>query len=161
VRQSIESVTHRVFSSLRNYIIIAPPHRIGDQSLGEDGVSCWIHGRDLPGYPASHGCVGLYDEPMQKEQYGIPKAPEVNDAKRLFEWVLGGEAEDVRMISIARGPRVHIIGQAPGYHPSPIAATGVFRLSSLPDRRINLEQGVYDCKPRPSLLYALSSRNSS
>ncbi len=27
----------------------------------------WIHGCDLPGYPASHGCVGLYDEEMQKK----------------------------------------------------------------------------------------------
>ena len=24
------------------------------------GVSYWIHGLDLPGYPASHGCIGLY-----------------------------------------------------------------------------------------------------
>ena len=44
-----------------------------------------IHGRDLPGYPASHGCIGLYDEPMQKEQYGVPGDPELNDAKRRFE----------------------------------------------------------------------------
>ena len=78
------------------------------------GVSYWIHGRDLPGYPASHGCIGLYDEPMQKEQYGIPKDPELNDAKKLFEWVLGGEPEDDRVIPIPNGPRVQIIGEAPG-----------------------------------------------
>jgi L,D-transpeptidase catalytic domain len=78
------------------------------------GVSYWIHGRDLPGYPASHGCIGLYDEWMQKEQYGIPKEPELNDAKRLFEWVLGGEVEDDTMIPLSHGPKVHIIGQAPG-----------------------------------------------
>jgi len=24
-------------------------------------VAYWIHGRDMPGYPASHGCIGLYD----------------------------------------------------------------------------------------------------
>lgn len=76
------------------------------------GVSYWIHGRDVPGYPASHGCIGLYDEPMQKEEYGIPKEPELNDAKRLFEWVLGGEADDDRVIPL-HGPKVHIIGQAP------------------------------------------------
>lgn len=81
------------------------------------GVSYWIHGRDLPGYPASHGCIGLYDEPMQKEQYGVPKDPELNDAKRLFEWVLGGEVEDDRLIPLPHGPRVHIIGRAPGYQP--------------------------------------------
>lgn len=81
--------------------------------LNRAGVSYWIHGRDLPGYPASHGCIGLYDEPMQNEQYGIPKDPELNDAKKLFEWVLGGEAEDDSVIPLPHGPRVHIIGQAP------------------------------------------------
>jgi len=29
--------------------------------------SYYIHGRDVPGYPASHGCIGLYDEAMQIE----------------------------------------------------------------------------------------------
>jgi hypothetical protein len=81
------------------------------------GVSYWIHGRDLPGYPASHGCVGLYDESMQKEQYGIPKDPEVNDAKKLFEWVLGGAPEDERVIPLPNGPRLQIIGEAPKSEP--------------------------------------------
>lgn len=81
------------------------------------GVSYWIHGRDLPGYPASHGCIGLYDEPMQKEQYGIPKDPELNDAKRLFEWVLGGEAEDDKVTPLPKGPRIQIIGEAPKSEP--------------------------------------------
>jgi len=83
--------------------------------INREGVSYWMHGRDLPGYPASHGCIGLYDEPMQKEEYGIPKDPELNDAKRLFEWVLSGEVEDARLIPLPNGPRVHIIGQAPGH----------------------------------------------
>jgi hypothetical protein len=86
--------------------------------VNREGVSYWIHGRDMPGYPASHGCIGLYDESMQKEQYGIPSEPELNDAKRLFEWVLGGETDDDRVIPVPHGPRVHIIGQAPG-HQSP------------------------------------------
>ena len=81
--------------------------------INRGGMSYWIHGRDMPGYPASHGCIGLYDESMQKEQYGAPKDPELNDAKRLFEWVLGSETNDERVISLHRGPRVHIIGQAP------------------------------------------------
>ncbi len=84
--------------------------------INREGVSYWIHGRDLPGYPASHGCIGLYDEPMQKEQYGYPKSPELNDAKRLFEWVLGGEVEDDRLIALTNGPRVHILGKAPRQH---------------------------------------------
>ncbi|MBH0200131.1 MAG: L,D-transpeptidase [Nitrospira sp.] len=81
--------------------------------INREGVSYWMHGRDLPGYPASHGCIGLYDEPMQKEQYGIPIDPELNDAKRLFEWVLGGEVEDEKLIQLPQGPRVHIIGRVP------------------------------------------------
>jgi len=84
--------------------------------INREGVSYWIHGRDLPGYPASHGCIGLYDEPMQKEQYGFPRDPELNDAKRLFEWILSGEVEDDRMIALTNGPRVHILGQAPRQH---------------------------------------------
>jgi hypothetical protein len=82
--------------------------------INREGVSYWIHGRDLPGYPASHGCIGLYDEPMQREQYGLPKDPELNDAKRLFEWVLGREVEDEKLIQLPQGLRVHIIGQVPG-----------------------------------------------
>jgi hypothetical protein len=85
--------------------------------VNREGVSYWIHGRDLPGYPASHGCIGLYDEPMQKEQYGVPNDPELNDAKRLFEWVVGGEPAGDTVIWLPRGPRVHIIGQAPGHRP--------------------------------------------
>jgi L,D-transpeptidase catalytic domain len=81
--------------------------------VNREGVSYWIHGRDLPGYPASHGCIGLYDEPMQKEQYGVPKEPELSDARRLFVWVLGSEPNDDHVIPLPRGPRVHIIGQAP------------------------------------------------
>jgi hypothetical protein len=81
--------------------------------VNREGTSYWIHGRDLPGYPASHGCIGLYDEPMQKEQYGVPKDPELTDAKRLYEWVLGGEIGDDRMIPLRHGPRVVIIGEAP------------------------------------------------
>ncbi|MCP9451798.1 MAG: L,D-transpeptidase [Nitrospira sp.] len=81
------------------------------------GVSYWIHGRDVPGYPASHGCIGLYDEPMQKEQYGMPRDPKLNDAKRLFEWVLGNETQDDRLILLPQGPRVHIIGRPPGVSP--------------------------------------------
>lgn len=81
--------------------------------INREGVSYWIHGRDLPGYPASHGCIGLYDEPMQKQQYGIPKDPELNDAKRLFEWVVGAEAQGDEVIPLSDGPRVHIIGHAP------------------------------------------------
>lgn len=81
--------------------------------INREGVSYWIHGRGLPGYPASHGCIGLYDEPMQKKHYGMPKDPEPNDAKRLFDWVLGGETEDDRLIQLPQGPRIRVIGRPP------------------------------------------------
>ena len=81
--------------------------------VNREGVSYWIHGRDMPSYPASHGCIGLYDESMQKEQYSIPKEPELNDAQRLFVWVLESEPDDDRVSPLPYGPRVHIIGLAP------------------------------------------------
>jgi hypothetical protein len=81
--------------------------------VNRTGVSYWIHGRDLPGYPASDGCIGRYDEAMQKAQYGIPRDPVLNDAKRVFVWVLGAEPEDDETIPLAHGPRVMIIGRAP------------------------------------------------
>jgi hypothetical protein len=81
--------------------------------VNREGVSYWIHGRDMPGYPVSHGCIGLYDESMQKEQYGVPKDPELFDAQKLYLWVLGDEPDGDDTIPLPRGPRVHIIGQAP------------------------------------------------
>lgn len=51
------------------------------------GVAFWIHSRDLPGYPVSHGCVGVYDEEMQKEFHGFPQDPKLLDAKKLFLWL--------------------------------------------------------------------------
>lgn len=77
------------------------------------GVSYWIHGRDMPGYPASHGCIGLYDEAMQKEQYRVPKDPVLFDAQKLYLWVLGEKSEEEGVVSLPTGPRFHIIGQAP------------------------------------------------
>ncbi|MBX3335124.1 MAG: L,D-transpeptidase [Nitrospira sp.] len=91
--------------------------------IDRKGVSYWIHGRDLPGYPASHGCIGLYDEPMQTEQYGFPDDPLLNDAKRLFEWVLGRESEKERVISMSHGPRVQIIGRSPARSSNTIERT--------------------------------------
>jgi hypothetical protein len=72
------------------------------------GVSFWLHGRDLPGYPASHGCIGLYDESMQKKYYGVPAEPVLDDARRLYEWVLGTAAAGAQM-RIITGPRLRIV----------------------------------------------------
>jgi len=85
--------------------------------IDRDGVGYWIHGRDLPGYPASHGCVGLYDETMQNEYYKTPKKPELNDARILFEWVTSSLSSDGGYHTLENGPRVLIVGQAPGSRP--------------------------------------------
>ena len=79
----------------------------------EDGVSFWIHARDLPGRPASHGCVGLLCEPMQKRTYGAPDDPEMDDAAVLYKWVVSEwDAMDGSGI-IADGPIVEVAGEFP------------------------------------------------
>lgn len=77
------------------------------------GVTYWIHGRDMPGYPASHGCVGLYDEAMQEKYYRFPKDPLLEDARLLFEWVIGPISDDGRFHRLKDGPRTLIVGEAP------------------------------------------------
>jgi hypothetical protein len=77
------------------------------------GTSFWIHGRDLPGYPDSHGCIGLYDEGMQKRYYGTPRDPVLEDAKTLFEWVIAPRQDDGRFRVLTDGPRVRILGRQP------------------------------------------------
>lgn len=81
--------------------------------ISRKDISFWIHGRDLPGYPASHGCIGLYDEPMQKKYYKVPKEPLLEDAKLLYEWVIDPIPDDGSFHNLKNGPRVRIIGQAP------------------------------------------------
>ena len=51
------------------------------------GVSLWLHSRDLPGYPASHGCVGLYDEEMEQKFFNYPPDPQMMDSERLYQWI--------------------------------------------------------------------------
>lgn len=87
--------------------------------ISKEGVAFWIHGRDLPGYPASHGCIGLYDEPMQKRYYGYPKNPMLEDARVLFQWVISPLSDDGMFHILRDGPRVLIIGYAPGTAPRP------------------------------------------
>jgi hypothetical protein len=76
------------------------------------GVTYWIHGRDMPGYPASHGCIGLYDEEMQREVYRSPKDPRLDDARRLYEWAIG-EVVDTGTKQEFVGPRLVITGALP------------------------------------------------
>jgi hypothetical protein len=77
------------------------------------GAEYWIHGRDLPGYPVSHGCVGLYDEAMQVRYYGEPKDVALDDARRLFEWAVGSSLEGKSARENLEGPWVRVVGRAP------------------------------------------------
>jgi len=88
-------------------------------------ISYYIHGRDVPGYPASHGCIGLYDEEMQQEFYARHdrkvnkpyyhelKEPFLEAAKILYTWVIGSHPDPGRFHNINDGPRVLIIGTPP------------------------------------------------
>ena len=87
--------------------------------------SYYIHGRDVPGYPASHGCIGLYDEEMQIEYYSAYdrkvygknyyelKPPLLEGAKMLYQWVVGNHDDPGGWHKIDYGPRVKIIGTPP------------------------------------------------
>lgn len=77
------------------------------------GVAFWIHGRDVPGYPASHGCIGLYDERMQRQYYGQPGDPVLDDARILYDWVAGPAGVAAGLQVLKDGPRVRITGRAP------------------------------------------------
>ncbi|MDE2058589.1 MAG: L,D-transpeptidase [candidate division NC10 bacterium] len=81
--------------------------------INREGVAFWIHGRDVPGYPASHGCIGLYDEAMQARYYGYPRKPILEDAKILYNWVLSPLPENEKYRILDNGPRMLIVGRAP------------------------------------------------
>ncbi len=86
--------------------------------VGADNVSYWIHARDLPGRPASHGCVGVYDEEMQNRQYGMPDKPVLKESEKLYNWAVGeGEYEDDPGESeeLEDGPMVEVRGENPRY----------------------------------------------
>jgi hypothetical protein len=86
--------------------------------VGEDNVSYWIHARDLPGRPGSHGCIGVFDEAMQERVYGIPENPALLDAEKLYVWAVGeNEYEDDtgEMELLEDGPIVEITGDNPKF----------------------------------------------
>jgi len=87
--------------------------------------SYWIHGRDVPGYPASHGCIGLYDEKMQNEYYGAHDRkvykelyhpltePYLQGAEALYRWVVDPSTDPGTFHEIKNGPKVLILGRPP------------------------------------------------
>lgn len=86
--------------------------------IGDDNVSYWIHARDLPGRPASHGCIGLFDEEMQNRVYGVPDKPVLLDSQKLYEWAAGeNDYEDDfgELDELEDGPVVEVRGTLPRY----------------------------------------------
>ncbi len=90
--------------------------------VGEDNVAYWIHARDLPGKPASHGCIGVYDEMMQNRMYSIPQDPVLNDAKKLYDWAVGEneyEEDSGHLELLEDGPVVEVAGKNPVFREAP------------------------------------------
>ena len=90
--------------------------------IGRERASDWIHARDLPGRPASHGCVGLFDEQMQRRVYGVPDKPLLDDARKLYAWTIGETAyneDNGTQQPLRDGPFVEIVGDLPRYLPQP------------------------------------------
>jgi len=55
----------------------------------------------------------LADEQMQLHYYGVPAQPELADAKKLYEWVLGDLTDSGEVLTLASGPAVLIEGITP------------------------------------------------
>jgi hypothetical protein len=86
--------------------------------IGTDNVSYWLHARDLPGRPASHGCIGLFDEEMQKRVFATPEKPVLLDSQKLYEWAAGESeyGDDYGEIDeLEDGPMVEVRGGLPRY----------------------------------------------
>lgn len=89
--------------------------------VGEDNVSYWIHARDLPGRPGSHGCIGVFDEAMQNRVYGIPDNPVLLDAEKLYNWAVGADDYDDdtgELEELEDAPIVEVVGDNPKYKTS-------------------------------------------
>ena len=86
--------------------------------IGQDNVSYWLHARDLPGKPASHGCIGLFDEEMQNRVFGTPQKPVLLDSQKLYSWAVGEEDYDDdfgELEELEDGPMVEVRGALPRY----------------------------------------------
>jgi hypothetical protein len=86
--------------------------------VAQDGVAYWLHARDLPGKPASHGCIGLFDEEMQCRMFETPENPVLKDSQRLYAWAVGEdeyEDDSGTLEELEDGPVVEVIGQNPVY----------------------------------------------
>lgn len=88
--------------------------------IDENSVAYWIHARDLPGRPASHGCIGLYDEAMQKRVFGFPDKPVLLDSEKVYDWAVGEadfEDDSGNLEELEDAPEVEVRGELPRYLP--------------------------------------------
>ena len=86
--------------------------------IAPDNVAYWLHARDLPGKPASHGCIGLFDEAMQKRMFTTPDKPALLDSEKLYAWAVGEEEyedDSGEHEELEDGPVVEVVGQNPHY----------------------------------------------
>ena len=91
-------------------------------NIGADNVSYWLHARDLPGRPASHGCIGLFDEEMQKRTFDTPQKPVLKDSQKLYAWAAGEEEyedDSGTAEELEDGPIVEVRGGLPRYLDKP------------------------------------------
>ena len=86
--------------------------------IAPDNVAYWLHARDLPGKPASHGCIGLFDEEMQNRMYGIPEKPVLMDSQKVYDWAVGENEYDDdtgELELLEDAPVVEVRGSNPVY----------------------------------------------
>lgn len=86
--------------------------------VAPDGVAYWLHARDLPGRPASHGCIGLFDEEMQNRMFDMPQNPVLTDSQKVYAWAVGEneyEGDSGGPEELEDGPVVEVIGKNPYY----------------------------------------------
>ena len=86
--------------------------------IDSENISYWLHARDLPGRPASHGCIGLYDEKMQKRVFDTPSQPVLTDSQKLYAWAAGVDDYDEdsgELEELEDGPLVEVRGVLPRY----------------------------------------------
>ena len=86
--------------------------------VSEDGIAYWLHARDFPRRPASHGCIGLFDEAMQNRMFDTPEHPVLLDSQRLYAWAVGEdeyEDDSGNQEELEDGPIVEVIGRNPVY----------------------------------------------
>lgn len=86
--------------------------------IDDKNIGFWIHARDLPGRPASHGCIGLFDEEMQERTFAMPRKPVLMDSRKLYEWAAPDSEygyDDGSLQLISNGPVLEVRGTLPVY----------------------------------------------